>query len=137
MKVLIDTNVILDALMNRAPWAEAAQELLRVIAAGKIKGCIIASQTTNIFYLLHRQGMDEATVKTIIQKLSEAVSVVGVTPADVQEALTCPMPDYEDALLACCAKRQKAAFIITRNERDFKQSPVKALSPQAFIQQLH
>ena len=57
-----------------------------------------------------------------------------VIPADVQNALASDMPDFEDGLLACCAKRQNAKYIITRNEKDFEHSPVPALSPQIFLE---
>jgi predicted nucleic acid-binding protein len=133
MKVLIDTNVILDALLARDPWASTAQELLRIVAMDKINGYIIASQTTDIFYVLCRQGADEVTAKNIIKTLTESVKLSDITPADVQIALMSDMVDYEDALLAFCAKRKKAEYIITRNEKDFQKSPVPALSPQAFL----
>ena len=134
MKVLIDTNIVLDALLDRTPWAATAQDVLRTAAMEKTKGYIAASQTTDIFYLLNRHGVDEATAKTIIKTLTESMKVSDVTPADVQNALASDMPDYEDALLAFCAKRQKAEYIITRNEKDFVQSPIPAISPQAFLE---
>ncbi|MDR3084935.1 MAG: PIN domain-containing protein [Christensenellaceae bacterium] len=136
MKVLIDTNVILDALMNRDPWAAAAQELLRYAAMEKVKGFVAASQTTDIFYLLRRAGAEEGSAKEIIKKLTDGVGVSDITPADVQGALASNMPDYEDALLAFCAKRQKAEYIITRNEKDFGRSQVPAISPSAFLEKL-
>ena len=134
MKVLIDTNVVMDALINREPWADAAQEILRAVAMEKIKGYIIASQTTDIFYLLCRQGADKATAKGIIETLMGSMMVMGVIPDDVNNALASDMLDYEDGLLACCAKRQKAEYIVTRNEKDFKESPVPAISPQTFLE---
>jgi len=135
MKVLIDTNVILDALLMRDQWAATAQELLRITAMDKVRGCVTASQTTDIFYILCRQGASEATGKAVIKTLIESVKVLDVTHADVQNALASDMPDYEDGLLAYCAKRQKVEYVITRNEADFAQSPVPALSPQAFLKQ--
>lgn len=134
MKVLIDTNVILDALLLREPWARTAQDLLRAVAKEKFNGFITASQTTDIIYLLCRQGADESMSKSAIKTLTECVGVSDVTPTDVQNALTSDMTDYEDGLLACCAKRHKAEYIITRNENDFAKSPVPALSPQDFMQ---
>ena len=133
MKALIDTNVILDALLAREPWAGTAQDLLRAVAMEKLNGFIIASQTTDIFYLLCRYGANEITAKNTIKTLVGSVSVYDVIPADVQNALASNMLDYEDGLLACCARRQKAEYIITRNNNDFTNSPVPALSPQDFM----
>jgi predicted nucleic acid-binding protein len=132
MKVLIDTNVILDVLMKREPHFEYSAELLRLCGV-KITGFITAGQTTDVFYLLRREGKDAATAKIILRKLTDNIRVIDVTAADVKNALADGMSDYEDALLAHRAKRQKADYIITRNEKDFKQSPVPALSPRAFL----
>lgn len=137
MKVLIDTNVILDALLARQPWAATAQELLRTAATDKFKAFISASQTTDIFYIFCRQGTDEVTAKDIIQRLINSVNVSEVTSADVQNALASDMLDYEDALLAYCSKRQKADYIVTRNETDFMKSPVPAISPQVFLEKFY
>ena len=137
MKALIDTNVILDALLARDPWAATAQELLRAAAMDKFKSGIIASQTTDIFYVLCRQGAGEAAAKNILKKLTDSVKVSDVTPADVQSALASDMLDYEDGLLAYAGKRHKAEYIITRNEKDFGQSPVPAISPEVFLEKLY
>ena len=133
MKALIDTNVILDALMTREPWAASAQEILRTVAMDKFIGFITASQTTDIFYLLRRHGADEVTSKKIIKKLTASVKVSDVSSADVGSALDSDMPDYEEGLLAYCAKRQKTDFIVTRNKKDFAKSPVPAISPDEFL----
>ena len=135
MKVLIDTNVILDVLTKREPHFKHSASFLR-LCGRQVIGCIIASQTTDIFYLLRRAGKGMQPAKDIIKKLTCNVRVLGITAADVQNALTADMPDYEDALLACCAKRQKMDYIITRNEKDFSQAQVPALSPHMFLERI-
>jgi len=134
MKVLIDTNVILDVLTRREPHFEQSAAFLRLCGT-RLTGCIAASQTTDIFYVLRREGIDAQAAKALVKKLTDNVKVVDTNAADVQAALASDMPDYEDALLACCAKRQRAACIVTRNEKDFKQSPVRVIAPQAFLEQ--
>jgi len=54
------------------------------------------------------------------------LTVVGVTSADVDNVLASPMTDFEDALLACCAMRLKALYIVTRDGNGFHQSPIQA-----------
>ena len=132
MKVLIDTNVILDVLTRREPHYGHSAALLRLCGT-RLAGCIAASQTTDIFYLLQREGMDAQAAKALLKKLTDNLKVVDINAADVQAALASEMTDYEDALLASCAKRQRAAYIITRNGKDFKLSPVKAISPKDFL----
>jgi len=132
MKILIDTNVILDVLVKRKPYAGESVSFLK-LCGHQITGCIATSQTTDIFYLLRRYGKDSDEAKDVIKKLSKNIKVLDVTAADVDNALASLMPDYEDALLACLAKRQKAKYIVTRNEKDFRQSPVQAVSPSLFL----
>jgi predicted nucleic acid-binding protein len=133
MKVLIDTNVILDVLTKREPHFEVSASFLKLCGT-KVNASIAASQTTNIFYLLRRGGKEAAQAKAVIQKLVDNVKVIDITAADVKNALASDMSDYEDALLAFGGQRRKAEYIITRNEKDFKQSPVPALSPQKFLE---
>ena len=136
MKVLIDTNVILDVLEKREPHFENSASFLK-LCGPRVTGCISASQTTDIFYLLRRAGQDSAAAKSVIKKLIENMKLLDMTATDVDNALASEMPDYEDALLACQAQRQKMEYIVTRNEKDFKQSPVPAISPQAFLEQYY
>jgi len=132
MKVLIDTNIILDVLTKRDPYYKFSSSFLKPCGT-RVTGCIAANQTTDIFYLLRREGKDAVSAKSIVKKLTDNIKPVDVTAADVQNALASDIPDNEDALPACCAKRQKADYVITRNEKDFRLSPVPALSPQQFL----
>ena len=133
MKASIDTNVILDVMVGREPHYECSAACLKLCGM-RITGLVAASQTTDIFYLLCREGHNAPAAKAFLQKLVDHVKVIDVIAADVKNALASDMSDYEDALLAFCGKRQKAQYIITRNEKDFAQSPVPALSPQAFLE---
>jgi len=135
MKVLIDTNVILDVLTRREPHFEHSAAFLRLCGT-RLTGCVAASQTTDIFYVLRREGVEPQAARALLKKLTDNVKVVDTNAADVQATLASDMPDYEDALLACCAERQRAACIVTRNEKDFALSSVRAISPKAFLEQI-
>ena len=130
MKLLIDTNIILDALMNREPWAKSAQAIILAVAEEKAEGCITASSFTDIHYLLRKHLRDKEKTKQALLGLLTIVSVLDVTGTDCEKAFDLPMPDYEDALLAFCGKRHKVDFIITRNLKHFEGSPVKVSSPE-------
>jgi len=133
MKVLLDTNVILDVLIGRKPYVESSSALLKLCGA-HITGLITASQTTDIFYILRREGKNIDDAKNVIRKLSDHIKIIDVIAADVKAALDSDMQDYEDALLAFNGKRNKVDYIITRNETDYVKSPVQALSPIAFLE---
>jgi predicted nucleic acid-binding protein len=132
MKTLIDTNVIMDVLMNREPFAQHSAEFMRLCGSG-ITGCITTNQTTDIFFLLCRQGKKEPEAKVIIKRLADNLSLIDVLAKDVHAAFDLSMDDFEDALIVQCAKRTKVDYIITRNEGDFINSPVPALSPLDFM----
>ena len=136
MRILIDTNVILDVLTRREPHYEHSAALLRLCGT-RITGFMTASQTTDIFYMLCREGLKEAEAKAVLYKLTDNLKVIDVTAADVMNALASEISDYEDALLAFCGKRQKVKYIITRNERDFRLSPVPVLTPQTFLESIY
>ena len=135
MKVLIDTNVIIDVLIKRNPHFESSAAFLK-LCGNQITGLLAASQTTDIFYLLRRKGKGAAEAKAVLQKLKSNIEIADVTSADVENALESDMPDYEDALLAFIGQRNKAEWIVSRNEKDYAKSPIPALSPQAFIEKL-
>jgi len=136
MKTMIDTNVILDALMNRAPWAKTAQNVMRIVAEDKADGYITASTFTDIYYILKKHLRDKEKAKSALIELLAVVKVLDVTSTDCEEALKLPMADYEDALLAYCAKRHRVDNIVTRNGKHFSGSPVKAVQPEEFLEEI-
>jgi len=136
MRLMIDTNVILDALMERDPWAKHAQALLLAVAEEKAEGCITASTLTDLHYILRKHLRDKEQLKQTLLNLMAVVHVLDVTGADCERAFDLSVSDYEDALLAYCAKRHKAEYIVTRNEDHFAGSPVKSISPEAVLKKL-
>lgn len=135
MKVLIDTNVILDFLIAREPFAPAAKEIITLAEKGKIEAFLTASSVTDIFYIL-RKYTDREKAKEVLSQLFEIVDVVEVTKGDIKKALNLNLKDFEDALQVCCGKKKKVNYIVTRNEKDFRNSPVKIISPAELIKLL-
>ncbi|MDR1801905.1 MAG: PIN domain-containing protein [Lachnospiraceae bacterium] len=136
MKLLIDTNIILDALLERKPWAYAAQKILLAIAEEAAYGCITASSLTDLHYLLRKYLHNNEKTRQVLLGLLESIDVLDVTKSDCQKAFDLPMVDYEDALLAYCALRHKVDLIVTRNPRHFEHSPVKPISPEDLLKKL-
>ncbi len=129
MKIAFDNNVIIDALEPRPPFDIRAKELLRRAAVGEIEGWIVASSLTDIFYIMSRKvGANGA--KEAIKNLTKLLTVVSVTDDDCQNALALPMPDFEDALIAVCAKKVGADCIVSRDEKFIKAaSGMKVVQP--------
>ncbi|GHT79310.1 DNA-binding protein [Actinomycetota bacterium] len=127
MIAFIDTNVIIDVLSKR-PGYETSAPILEMCEAGNITGYATTSTITDIVYILS-QYLDKKTAKQKTAELLEILELAVVEKADIQKALDHEMADFEDAVLALCAKRHKADMIITRNIKDFKLSPVDAVEP--------
>jgi len=133
MNVLIDTNVILDAVTGREPYNEHAEKLLLFITEDKLKAFITASSVMDIYYLLNKYLHNKEQVKQVLIKLFSEFEIIDVTRRDCEKAFSLTQNDFEDALLATCAKRNKLDYIITRNLKDFTGSPVEAISPADFL----
>lgn len=136
MKIVIDRNVILDAMVSRAPFHASAEKLFLLAAEDKISACITATSVTDIYYLLHKHLQENTKCRQALLKLFALFKILDIISSDCKKALELPMTDYEDALLATCAKREKANWIVTRNLKDFSASPVRALSPDDFLKSI-
>jgi len=133
MTVLIDTNVILDYVLKREPFAEDALACLDWLIIGKAKIWLTASTITDIYYVTRKALQNPIKAKEVIEKLLNAFQIGGVDKTDCVNALEPDISDYEDALVSVCAKKAKAEYIITRNTKHFENSIVPAISPVDFL----
>lgn len=134
MKIMIDTNVVLDVLLRREPFFQASYEVMKRSALEQVEGFVSATAATDIFYLLRKALKDSQAAKDTLEKLSQLAGFADALGEDVHAALASNMPDFEDALLSAIAERCRMDCIVTRNTADFRDSPVRALSPQEFLE---
>ena len=132
MRVLLDVNVIVDILGATEDVLYSAQALDVMLLRG-FEPCMVASETATVQYALaaRKYASDEQAMEAI-EGISQLLTVLDATEADLRNALRNPLGDFEDALLAWAAHRHGVDLIVTRNLRDFRESPVAALSPQQF-----
>lgn len=128
MKILVDTNIILDVICNRPDFVDHALQVFRYCEANQITGYISALSVPNIVYIMRRE-LDSEKIKDILSRLTSVFSVIDLRKNDLTKAANLEFSDFEDALQAVCAQRVKADFIVTRNIKDFKNSPVPAIKP--------
>lgn len=133
MKILIDTNVILDMLAKREPFFSDAAKVIFLAAEEKIEGYITANTVTDIYYIAVKHYMNKSEAREMIQKLLKLVGVIDVGHRDCIKAFELPLEDYEDALLVVCAKRIRADYIVTRDINHFRESPVPPILPEVFL----
>jgi len=136
MRVLIDNNVVLDAIVSRAPWNEAAERIVLLVGDGELDGFITANSATDIFYVLKKMT-STAEAKEVMGRLFKVFQVAAVTGEDCERALALPMDDFEDALIAVCAENIAADYIVSRDADFLKaKSPMTVISPIDFLEKL-
>lgn len=134
MKVLLDTNIILDVILQRQPFFKSAVDILKLSDAGEIESYITSNSITDIFYVLRKffDSIDDR--KKAVQYILQMIDIVSVTKTDVIKSFGLEYTDFEDALQTQCAKKIKANYIVTRNKKDFKDKTVKVVTPEEFLQ---
>ena len=133
MRVLIDTNVILDILQKREPFFTDSYRALRRALENDAECLISASAATDIFYVLRKSLGSAQQAKEHIDQLAQVVSFADVQGMDIHTALMRAMPNFEDAVVDAVAERSGASYILTRNIKDFTGSVVPAILPVDFL----
>ena len=136
MRVLVDTNVVLDYLAKREPFLKSAEAIFEACAAGKIDGYVAAHSFSNIFYIL-RNVFSIAERRSLLLDLCRLFSVTSVDQLIIESAIKNEsIDDFEDALQEGCATSIAADYIITRDPADYAQSVIPVISPDKFIASL-
>ena len=136
MRILIDTNVILDVILQRSPFDAASYKVLQSAEEKIIEAYIASLAVTDLYYFISKNlGNDKAALA--IKALLNIVKLIGITNKDVEKALANPfIKDLEDALQVQCARKVKADYIITRDDR-LKKLVSNAISPLDFVEILN
>ena len=132
MRVLFDTNVLMDFLLDRVPHAEAASDLLSRVERGDIQGLACANSFTTIFYLARKEAGIEAA-KSHIADLLALLEVAPITRTTLEDAGSSSVLDYEDAVVCAAASQANADCVVTRNEKDFADAPLPVHSPTSLL----
>lgn len=135
MRVLLDTDVVLDFVLEREPFVEAAKVLFESVARGACDGYVSGITPINVFYL-GRKLKGAAHTK---QAIGDLLTVVRVCPVDgnvLRSALALSFADYEDAAQHACATAVGLDAIVTRNVDDYKNATLPVYSPTDFLNQL-
>lgn len=130
-RVLFDTNVILDFLLERQPFFAEATTALNAISQGKAVGLVAGHAVTTLFYILSRKvGSEKA--KEIISDLLKTLQVAPVTDTIIRQAMASKFKDFEDAVAHFAALAERVSVIVTRNTKDFSKGDIPAVLPEIF-----
>jgi predicted nucleic acid-binding protein len=130
MRILFDTNVLLDALLAREPFVADAAFLLKRVEAAQIEGFMSATTVTDVHYLVGRQTKSAKTAIKAVAHLLELMEICPVNREVLEQAISLDLPDFEDAVQVACAITCGLDTIITRDLNGFTGSPVSVLSPR-------
>ncbi len=135
MRVLLDTNVILDFLLDRQPFAGPADEVWQALQQGRAEGYVSPITPVNVFYIARKmKGVNYAR-----QLVVGLLAVCPACPLDdsvMQAALRLPLTDYEDAVQLAGALAYQLDAIVTRDPNDFVSASLPVYSPADFLKQL-
>lgn len=127
-RVLIDLNLILDVLQRREPFYTLSAQVLASAETGLIEGVVAAHTLTTLFYLIAKDRSPEIA-RISLTELLQFLRVAPVGGETIEQALTLPYQDFEDAVQMMAAVQAKVEYLVTRNVGDYKAGPIAALQP--------
>jgi predicted nucleic acid-binding protein len=133
MRVVFDTNVLLDYLMKRKPFNIIADQIFLLASQKKVEGFVTANSLTDIYYIF-RKVVSTNTAKESILIMLDFLTIIDIVGNDCYSAFYHKIVDFEDALITVCAEKTGADYIITR-DADFlsQNATVKVISPNDFM----
>jgi predicted nucleic acid-binding protein len=131
---LLDTNVVLDAIVNREPFYHDVQNVIDLILDNKLEGYITANSVTDIYYIA-KKHLNHNDLRNTMRSLFAIFIIVDVFGTDCHNALDFPLDDFEDALLVVCSNRASMDYIITRDKEFLHNAKpsIPVISPSGFL----
>ncbi len=134
MRLLIDTNVILDVLLQREPFCAAAEKVLSLPKENGVEKYFSASAVTDVYYIAYRQIKNRETVRELLRRVLQTVKIATVTAEDIHAAFALNWKDFEDSVQYSVAKSNRFDGIVTRNMQGFADDEVKIFTPEEICQ---
>jgi predicted nucleic acid-binding protein len=135
VKVLLDTDVVLDVLLDRKPHVADSARSFRLVEEGKVSGLLCATTLTTLDYLL-TQSLGLSDSRPVLARLLRLFDIAPVTRAVIEGALRSAMADFDDAVLVHAARQAGADAVITRNPKDFAKATCPIFDPRQFLAQI-
>ena len=136
MKVLVDTNVLLDFLLEREPFKKDAEELFAAIDSGQIIGYITATTLTDIFYIARKHTRSLELAREAVSSTLETMTICPINRNVLEAAFTSGLTDFEDAVQIYGAIAQNLDAIVTRDAKGFVSSTIPVYSVQELLKRL-
>ena len=134
MKILLDTNIVLDLLLEREPFCNDAKDIFTMIESNKISGFLCATSITTIYYLINK-SVEKSKADEIVEQLLQLFNIADVNKNILIKSLKNNGKDFEDSVIYTSAEYFNIDMVITRDKKGFKQSNIKVLKPNDFIKE--
>lgn len=131
-RLFFDTNVLLDHLLEREPFADDATDLWSMAERHEISGCIAAISFNFVYYVVRHEVNDRAA-RRAIKGLRDVFEIIEVDAQIIHQAIDSPFTDFEDAIQHACAVRTGATHLVTRDLSGFRRSEVPVTAPDAYL----
>jgi len=131
-KIFIDSDIILDFLLDRKPFSDDAEVLFNHFEKNKLTAYSTSVVFSNVFYILNDINKKKDAVKTL-NSLNRIIKILPTTNNAMIKAFTCKLRDFEDSIQYETCKENNVDIILTRNSRDFKRGDIKVLTASEFI----
>ena len=135
MQVLIDTNVILDAILQRGEFSRLARLLVRKHEEKLFQGFVSAAAITDVYFIVDKERKREFALLAV-KKVVRMLTVIPVNLAIIESAFELPMDDFEDAVQAATAQDFGIDIVVTRDKTGFNNSGLHVYSPEEFLETL-
>lgn len=134
MKVLLDSNVVLDYLGANQNFTDEAEKVFDLAARRKDIKLVSSSAITDILYVLRRAVKDREAVRRKYESFRKKISILSVTERDIDTAFARNWRDFEDAVQYTVAESNGVDCIVTRNKKDFEEDRIPIYSPAEFVE---
>lgn len=132
-KIFVDSDILLDFLLDRIPFSESATQLIDLAYNKKVELYTSPLIIANVVYV-SRKNLGIQIVKQVIEKLLQIIEILPITESEIKQALASDFNDFEDAIQNFCASQKNdIQYLITRNKKDFKHSQLQVISPSEYL----
>ena len=136
MKLLIDTNVILDYLLARTGFQNDANRVFALAAYDETYEYVSSSAITDVFYHVNKELRNSYEAQNKLRELLHIITVLDVTREDIFKALDMRWKDFEDAVQYAVALSNHVDIIITRNKKDYEGDSIPVMTPSEFLESI-
>ncbi|MCI8281998.1 MAG: PIN domain-containing protein [Lachnospiraceae bacterium] len=133
MKLLIDTNVILDMVFKRS-GCDISMELFRQVKEAGASAYITASSVTDLFYIIRKETHDTSRTYAVMENIFQLVAILSVTDKDIMDAFGQKWKDFEDCVQYMTGKNSRMDYIITGNRKDYADALLPVMTPATWIE---